>query len=134
LIAAIRRGVDVKIITPGRHTDHMLTRRSSRRLYGELLKEGAKIHEYQPSMIHTKTLVVDSLWCAVGSTNFDHRSFGINDEVNLAARDERLAGRLREDFARDLVASESVSYDEWRRRPIWERVSESLGWILERQE
>lgn len=134
LIGAIGRGVDVKIITPGLHSDHLLTRRSSRRLYGELLRAGAKIHEYKPSMIHAKTLVVDGLWCAVGSTNFDHRSFGINDEVNLAARDVVLAGRLREDFARDLAASEPISYDQWRGRPVWERIHESLGWILERQE
>jgi len=134
LIAAIQRGVDVKIITPGTHTDHLLTRRSSRRLYCDLLKAGASIYEYKPAMIHAKTLVVDGLWCAVGSTNFDHRSFGINDEVNLAACDSVLAGRLREDFARDLAASEPVNYEQWRRRPVWERLHESLGWFVERQE
>ena len=135
LICAIReRGVDVRIITPGKHADHLLTRRSSRRLYGDLLKAGARIFEYKPSMIHTKSLVIDGLWCAVGSTNFDHRSFGINDEVNLAVRDEVLAARLQEDFARDVARSRSVSYEEWRKRPIWERMHEGLGWILERQQ
>ena len=134
LICAIQRGVEVRIITPGKHADHLLTRRSSRRLYGDLLKAGARIFEYKPSMIHTKSLVVDGLWCAVGSTNFDHRSFGINDEVNLAVRDEGLAARIQEDFARDLAQSRPISYDEWRRRPIWERMHEGLGWILERQQ
>ncbi len=135
LICAIRdRGVDVKIVTPGKHADHLLTRRSSRRLYGDLLKAGASIFEYKPSMIHTKSLVVDGLWCAVGSTNFDHRSFGINDEVNLAVRDEALAARLHEDFVRDVSHSRSISYEEWRSRPIWERMHEGLGWILERQQ
>jgi cardiolipin synthase len=128
------RGVDVRIIAPGKHNDHLLTRRSSRRLYGDLLKAGAKIYEYKKSMIHTKSLVVDGLWCAVGSTNFDHRSFGINDEVNLAAKDEALAARLREDFAHDLALSDEITYDKWRSRPFWEKLHEGLGWMLERQE
>jgi cardiolipin synthase len=70
----------------------------------------------------------------VGSTNFDNRSFGLNDEVNLAAFDAGLADRLQQDFARDLAHSRAVSYDEWRRRSIFERAHEWLGWILERQQ
>ena len=132
---AIReRGVEVKIITPGKHSDHWVTRRSSRRLYGGLLKAGAKIYEYKPAMIHVKSLVVDGLWCVVGSTNFDHRSFSINDECNLASCNADLAARLREDFARDLAASRAVTYREWLRRPIWEKMQEGFGWILERQQ
>jgi cardiolipin synthase len=132
--AMTTRGVEVKIIVPGKHSDHLLTRRSSRRLYGDLLKNGAQIYEYQPSMIHTKSLVVDGVWSVVGSTNFDSRSFGINDEMNLAARDEGLAARLEQDFQRDVAASRRVSYKKWSRRPPFERVHEWLGWILERQE
>jgi cardiolipin synthase len=128
------RGVEVQIITPGRHADHLLTRRSSRRLYGELLRAGAKIYEYKPSMIHTKSLIIDGIWSVVGSTNFDNRSFGLNDEVNLAALDTGLAERLQEDFSRDLANSRAVSYDEWRRRSVFERAHEWLGWILERQQ
>jgi cardiolipin synthase A/B len=128
------RGVEVKIITPGKHSDHWLTRRSSRRLYGGLLKAGAKIYEYKTAMIHTKSLVIDGLWSVVGSTNFDHRSFSINDECNLASCNPDLAARLREDFARDLAESRAVSYREWLRRPIWEKMQESFGWILERQQ
>ncbi|HUS07546.1 MAG TPA: phospholipase D-like domain-containing protein [Bryobacteraceae bacterium] len=135
IVKAIReRGVDVKIIAPGRHSDHLLTRRSSRRLYGDLLAAGARIFEYEPAMIHTKTLVIDDLWCVVGSTNFDHRSFSINDEVNLAASDAKLAARLAEDFARDMACSRAVSYSAWKKRPLFERMHESLGWILERQQ
>jgi cardiolipin synthase len=128
------RGVELKIIVPGRHSDHLLTRRSSRRLYGELLKHGAQIFEYEPSMIHVKSLVVDGVWSVVGSTNFDSRSFGINDEVNVAALDDTLAARIEEDFQSDLIASRRVTYGDWRRRPVLERVNEWLGWILERQE
>jgi len=135
LVRAIReRGVQVVILTPGRHADHLLTRRSSRRLYGDLLRAGASIYEYQPSMIHAKVLVVDGAWSVVGSTNFDNRSFGLNDEVNLAGYCPELAARLEEDFARDLAQSRQVSYQTWRRRPFVERGHELLGWLLERQQ
>jgi cardiolipin synthase len=135
LIRAMReRGVSVKIVVPGVHSDHLLTRRSSRRLYGELLRNGAQIFEYRPSMIHAKIMVIDGLWSVVGSTNFDHRSFGINDEVNLAALDAALAARIDEDFQRDVSASHRVTFEEWCRRSPVERLNEWVGWILERQE
>jgi len=132
--AMSKRGVEVKIIVPGKHSDHLLTRRSSRRLYGDLLKHGAQIYEYQPAMIHTKSLVVDGVWSVVGSTNFDSRSFGLNDEMNLAARDEALADRMEQDFQRDLADSHRITYKRWRRRSPFERIHEWLGWIVERQE
>lgn len=128
------RSVKVTIITPGRHADHLLTRTSSQRLYGELLKAGAHISEYQPSMMHVKVMIVDGAWCVVGSTNFDNRSFGLNDEVNLAAFDEQLALRLEKDFTQDLADSRSISYDEWKRRSLFDRAHEWLGWVLERQQ
>jgi cardiolipin synthase len=135
LVRAIReRGVEVKIIVPGHHTDHLLTRRSSRRLFGDLLKAGARIYEYEAAMIHAKTMMIDGLWSVVGSSNLDNRSFGLNDEINLAARDEVLTARLEEDFARDLSESREITYDEWRRRSIFERAHEWLGWLLERQQ
>jgi cardiolipin synthase len=135
MIRAIKeRGVEVKIITPGKHHDHLLTRRSSRRLYGDLLRAGAEIYEYSPSMIHAKTMIVDGIWSVVGTTNFDNRSFGLNDEINLAVFDEEVAARISEDFARDVGDSLAVSYDEWRKRPITERAQELVGWVLERQQ
>ncbi len=135
MVRAVReRGVELKIIVPGQHSDHLLTRRSSRRLFGDLLKAGAKIYEYEPAMIHAKTMIIDGMWGVVGSTNFDNRSFGLNDEINLAARDSKLAARLAEDFSTDLAASREVTYDEWRRRSIFERMHEWLGWVLERQQ
>jgi cardiolipin synthase len=128
------RGVEVRIVTPGKHSDHLLTRTSSRRLYGDLLKAGAQIYEYKPAMIHAKVMIIDGLWSVVGSTNFDNRSFGLNDEVNLAGFDARLAKRLQEDFARDMAESHAVTYEEWRRRSIFERAHEWVGWVLERQQ
>ncbi len=135
LVRAIKeRGVKVRIVVPGRRSDHLLTRRSSRRLYGDLLKAGAEIYEYEPAMIHTKSLIVDGMWSVIGSTNMDPRSFGLNNEVNLAACSESLAARLQEDFARDMAASRQVNYKEWKRRPVTERFHEWFGWLLERQQ
>jgi cardiolipin synthase len=134
IVRAVERGVRVRIITPGRHSDQLLTRRSSRRLYGPLLEAGAEIYEYQPAMIHVKSLVVDELWSVVGSTNFDNRSFGLNDEVNLAVCDASLAQRLLEDFARDLAVSRAIGYRDWQRRSLLERGHEWLGRLLERQQ
>jgi cardiolipin synthase len=135
IVRAIReRGVEVKIITPGPGTDHMLTRRSSRRLFGELLLAGARIYEYGPSMMHAKILLIDNLWAVVGSTNIDARSFLLNDEVNLATPDPRIAQRLEMDFQEDLKHSREVKYEEWKSRGIAERLHEWFGALLERQQ
>jgi cardiolipin synthase len=131
---AIReRGVKLRILVPGKHSDHVMTRRASRRRFGELLAAGAEIYEYEPAMIHAKVMVIDGLWSVVGTTNFDNRSFGINDEVNLAVIDRELAARLDEDLCRDLAKSHRVTCEEWNKRPLKERVVEWASWILERQ-
>ena len=124
----------VTILVPGAKSDHMLTRTSSRALYGDLLLAGARIFEYQPSMIHAKVLLVDRKFAVVGSTNLDARSFGLNDEVNLALPDPALAERLEQDFMNDLKTSHEVHYEEWKRRPIWEQAGERLGWLLQNQQ
>lgn len=135
LVRAVKeRGVEVKIITPGPGTDHMLTRRSSRRLFGPLLEGGAHIYEYQPAMIHAKVLLIDSMWAVVGTTNMDPRSFSLNDEVNLATPDSRVAQRLEADFAEDLKHSREVSLEEWKNRGIAERAHEWFGGLIERQQ
>jgi len=135
MLQAIKeRQVKIKIITPGRKSDHLMTRNSSRALYGDLLEAGAEIYEYNPTMIHAKILIVDGHWSVVGSTNFDNRSFGINDEVNLATRSPELAERLTQDFQSDLAHCRRVTYDEWKKRPVWERAFETAGWFLQRQQ
>jgi cardiolipin synthase len=132
--AVKERKVDVRIVVPGHHNDHLMTRRSSRRLYGPLLEAGAKIYEYQPAMIHTKSLVIDGLWGIVGSTNFDSRSFGINDEVNLAVLDPAFAKRLEQDFMNDVSQSREITFEQWKKRPHIERAHEWVGSLLERQQ
>jgi cardiolipin synthase A/B len=128
------RGVKLQILVPGRKSDHLLTRSTSRGGYGPLLRSGAEVYEYKPSMIHAKVLCIDGLWAVVGSTNFDNRSFGINDEVNLAICDPAFAEQLERDMTADLEHSRRVSLEEWRRRPMTERAPELLGWIIERQQ
>lgn len=134
LCRALERGAKVQILVPGMKSDHLLTRSTSRGAYGQLLEAGAEVYEYQPSMIHAKILIVDELWAVVGSTNFDYRSFGINDEVNLAVRDPAVAQRLRADFTADLGVSQRISLEDWRHRPVTERATELLGWAIERQQ
>lgn len=134
LIKARNRGVLVKLITPGKKSDHMVTRSSSQRSYGKLLEAGVQIFEYQPAMIHAKILIVDGVWGVVGSTNFDNRSFGLNDEVNMAVFDKDFAARLAEDYEHDVAQSKQITYEEWARRPFWQRGPELLGWVIERQQ
>jgi cardiolipin synthase len=135
MLRAMReRGVRIRIMTPGKHSDQLLTRRSSRRLYGALLEGGAQIYEYQPAMMHAKVLIIDNVWSVVGSTNFDHRSFGLNDELNLVCCNEKLAERLTADLEKDLRDSRLIEYSEWKRRSVFEKAHECLGWVLERQQ
>lgn len=135
LLRAIReRGVKVRVLVPGPKTDHHMTRAASRGEYGDLLRAGAEIYEYQPSMIHAKLLVVDGQWSVVGSTNFDSRSFRLNDEVNLAVLDPALAQRLTEQFAQDLQRSRRITLKEWQHRGPWERLEALWGRLIQRQE
>jgi cardiolipin synthase len=134
LCRAVDRGLRVRILVPGRKSDHLLTRSTSRAGYGELLKAGAEVYEYQPAMIHAKVLCVDDLWVVIGSTNFDNRSFGINDEVNLAIRDAAVTLRFENDMVLDLDHSQKVSLEQWKHRPVTERATELMGMIFERQQ
>jgi len=134
LVRAIQRGVKVQILVPGKHSDHGMTRSSSRGLYGDLLQAGAEIYEYQPAMIHAKIIIVDGTWSVVGSTNLDHRSFGLNDEDNLVVLDKELSARLLTDFHNDLSQSRKVTLEEWTNRPVWESGMEWLGWLISREQ
>jgi cardiolipin synthase len=133
LVRAARRGVAVTLLMPGRWNNHPLTRLGSRRRYGVLLEAGVVIHEYQPAMMHAKVMVVDGVWSVLGSTNFDHRSFGLNDEVNVAVLERALAARLEGDFAADLALSAAIRMEDWRRRALGERAFALLARVLERQ-
>ena len=117
LAAALRRGVRVQIVLPGPHIDWEIVRRASRADWGDLLEGGAEIYEFQPTMYHAKAMIVDALWVSVGSTNFDNRSFAINDEANLNAYGGAFARRQIAIFEQDLARSRRVTLEEWRDRP-----------------
>jgi cardiolipin synthase len=122
---ALQRGVKVQIILPGPLTDSETARRASRADWGPLLRAGAEIYEYQPTMFHVKVLVVDGLWTTVGSTNFDARSFSVNDEANLNVYDRDFAAAQERIFEEDLKRARRVTLEEWQNRPwpqkLWER-------------
>lgn len=125
LLDAVRRGVRLRIILPGPHRDAELVADASQDGWGELLQQGAEIYEYLPTMYHCKVLVVDGLWTSVGSTNFDSRSFRLNDEANLNVYDRDFAARQIEIFNGDLKHSRRVSYEQWLARPwtqkLWQK-------------
>jgi cardiolipin synthase A/B len=129
LEAALKRGVKVRIVMPGKHTDAKIVRRASRALWGPILKAGAELYEFQPTMYHCKVLAVDGLWVSVGSTNFDERSFRLNDEANLNVYDRDFAKRQRADFEADIARSRRVTYEEWAARPWTEKAVERF-WSL----
>ena len=134
LMEIARRGVKVSVILPGRHTDQRWVRLASRRMWGSMLEAGVRIYEYAETMIHAKVLIVDREWAVLGTTNIDNRSFEHNDEVNVALRDPAVADRLLQDYARDRQNSEEITFERWRRRPVWEKVVGPFVWILERQQ
>ena len=134
LVRAAARGVRVRVVVPGRHTDQHLVRLASRRLYRELLAAGVRIFEYRPAMTHVKALMVDGVWALVGTTNVDNRSFEHNDEVNVAFREAEVASRLLRDFEADLAASDEITLATWTGRPVLEKLVGPICWILERQQ
>ena len=103
-------------------------------MWGQLLEAGIRIYEYRVTMTHAKVLIVDGLWTVVGTTNLDNRSFEHNDEVNLALRDKEVAARLLQDYERDIRDSDEITLEQWRRRPLWEKIVGPFIWILERQQ
>ena len=130
LTDALQRGVKIRIITPGEIIDTDTVRAASRGNWGPLLKAGAQIYEYQPSMYHCKVMIVDNLLVSVGSTNFDNRSFRLNDEANLNVYDAAFAQRQTLIFEADLKNARQVTYDEWINRPLKEKLLEKLALLL----
>jgi cardiolipin synthase len=124
LEAALKRGVKVRIVMPGKKTDASLVRRASRSTWGQILRAGAELYEYQPTMYHCKVFVVDGLWTSVGSTNFDSRSFRLNDEANLNIHDRDFAQRQLRDFEADIRKSRRITLAEWENRPLTEKAWE----------
>ena len=133
LVAAKRRGVEVAIIVPGKHIDTHVTRRASRALWGPLLEAGIAIYEFQPTMIHCKVMIVDDVWTSVGSTNFDNRSFRLNDEANLNVLDADFAAEQTRQFEADRLRARQITFEEWKHRPLHIRALEWCASLLRSQ-
>jgi cardiolipin synthase len=133
LCAARRRGVDVEIIVPGPILDAQVVRRASRLMWAPMLEAGVRIYEYQPTMYHPKVMVADDEWVSVGSTNFDDRSFRLNQEVNLNVYGAAFATAQAETFAKDRARSREITLEAWRHRPLLERIEERLAGVVRKQ-
>jgi cardiolipin synthase len=131
LVHAVARGVEVRVMVPGRHIDLPMVRSASWFHYGDLLKGGVKIYEYLPTMLHNKTMVVDGIYSTIGSINFDARSLNANAEESLAFYSSGFAAKVEEMFERDRRRCEPITFQEWRRRGLPKRLSEFVFWIWE---
>jgi cardiolipin synthase A/B len=132
LLDATARGVRVVVLVPGK-IDFKITYRASRRHYGRMLLGGIEIFEYSPALLHSKTMVVDGVWATIGSTNFDNRSFALNEELNLALYDKSVAQHLEQIFAEDLKHSRKITYEEWDARGMKEKIWEFFAFPVEEQ-
>jgi cardiolipin synthase A/B len=130
LVAALRRGVKLRIIVPGPHIDSDAVRNASRSRWGPLLEAGALIAEYQPTMYHCKVMIVDGLLVSVGSTNFDNRSFRLNDEATLNTLDAAFAAQQTTVFEADLAHSMPITQAQWQARPWHEKAREQMASLI----
>jgi cardiolipin synthase len=124
LLAAARRGVDVRVLTVSAKTDVKTTWYAGRTYYEKLLEGGVKIYEYQPTMMHAKTMVVDGIWSDIGSMNFDNRSLSFNNESLLVALDRKVGAKMDSIFMDDLTRSQEMKLDEFRKRPLSGKILE----------
>jgi cardiolipin synthase len=132
LIRAAKRGVDVRVLTAGPKTDVKTTWYAGRARYEELLRNGVRIYEYVPTMMHAKSMVVDGLWATIGSMNFDNRSLAFNNESNLVTLDTAIGAQMQRTFADDLRYAKEIRLDEFRRRPWTAKVMERGASLLSR--
>jgi len=126
LTKAVQRGVDVRLLLPGENNDQPMTKSAGRAAYGRMLEGGVKIFEYQPTMIHTKSMVVDSLFSMLGSSNFDARSSEINEELDVVVYDEQFARQMETTFENDLHQAREYTLQDFKNRTWWERTTEWL--------
>lgn len=127
---AVARGVQVKIMVPSDDaTDSPLVQHASHHHFGTLLKRGIRIWEYKKTLLHQKLMVVDGVWSCVGSTNFDDRSFQLNDEVSIGVIDPNIAAQLRAAFAGDLQNAQERKFEEWQNRSLWHKLVDGVAYL-----
>lgn len=133
LADARRRGVSVEVMTQGEHGDSWLAQTASTSVWGELLEVGVEIWRFDPTLYHTKVLIVDDMFTSIGSTNFDNRSFLFNEENNVNVMDRGFALNMLEQFERDKTRASSISYEQWRERPWYQKLLELFSSFLKSQ-
>jgi cardiolipin synthase len=129
----VRRGVRIRLMVPGKHTDSPFVRRAGCHLYSLLLEAGVRLFEYEPTLIHQKIVVIDEAWSHVGSTNFDARSLALNEEVGVGLLDRGVALELKQAFERDLRFCHEWKLEDWRRRPTRDRLFDGFAYLLHDQ-
>jgi len=133
LVAAVKRGVAVDVLVPGPHNDQPATKAAGRMAYGKMLEGGVKIYEFQPTMMHSKTLVVDGLFALFGSSNLDSRSAAINEELDVSVLDELFGAELESVFDADLKQARPYTLEQFKQRGAWERVTEAVTSLFHSQ-
>jgi cardiolipin synthase len=134
LVDAAKRGVEVRVMIPAEDaSDSPLVQHASHHHYGTLLKGGVKLFDYHRTLLHQKTIVIDGAWAAIGSTNFDDRSFELNDEVALVVYDETIARELEEIFEADLAHAKEVHLEPWKRRPALHKLRDFCSFLVNEQ-
>jgi len=120
----------VKILVPATSsTDSPIVQHASHHHFGTMLKRGIRVFEYQPTLSHQKLMIIDGLWSCVGSTNFDARSFLLNDEISMGVVDANIASQLRAAFNEDLKHARERHFDEWSHRPLWHKLIDGLAYL-----
>jgi cardiolipin synthase len=130
VIRRARNGVDVRVLVPGNHTDAVPVQAAGRSYYQELLEGGVRIFEYQPSMMHAKTVVIDGIWSIVGSANMDERSMEINEENVLGFADREFAQAIELGLEEDYRRSREILLEEWSKRSVFRRAFERFAKTL----
>lgn len=130
VVARARSGVDVRILVPGNQTDAVPVQAAGRSYYEELLRAGVRIFEFEPAMMHAKTVTVDGAWSIVGSANMDERSMEINEENLMGIADREFARSIDEGLITDFERSHEIVLDEWRKRSMFRRGIEALAKAL----
>lgn len=134
LAEAVQRGVDVKIMIPATEvTDSPIVQHASHHHFGNMLKRGVKLYEYKKTLLHQKVMIVDGIWSAVGSTNFDARSFEINDEISMGIVDPVIAAQLKAAFEEDMKSAEEIHFDSWAGRPMFHKLQDGFFWAAAEQ-
>jgi cardiolipin synthase len=134
LTDCVRRGVDVRVMVPSADASDMpLVQHAAHHNFERLLRAGVRVFEYESTLIHQKVMSIDGEWCAIGSSNFDDRSFDINDEITLGLHSPELAQQLESIFERDLAHCVELRLDTWRHRGLWHRLKDRGFYLLHEQ-